>query len=217
MGMRHVAVTGALAAMLVACAPAGEGSGVTAAPDPGAASSALRVAVVGDSLSFGDSAVFTQEGLGEGSYLFWALGDDAVLAGGTAVPGATSLHQLERVTPVVADVLILALGTNDLAWGIPFEETASALVEIAGVIEAPRVLLLSIPPLSDGYGLDTAAYNRRLRALAEGHGWEWVDAAAAIREDDGWAPDATDDGVHYTRSAARAVGEEVGRALRDGS
>ncbi|MDN4484160.1 SGNH/GDSL hydrolase family protein [Demequina lignilytica] len=212
--MRTVAAAGALAAMLVACAPADPGG---ATPGPSAASSPLRVAVVGDSLSFGDSSVFTQEGLGEGSYLFWALGDDALLAGGTAVPGATSLHQLERVTPVEADVLILALGTNDLAWGLPFEETASALVSIAGVVDAPRVLLLSIPPISDDYGLDTTAYNRQLRALAGEQGWEWVDAAAAIREGAAWAPGATDDGVHYTVEAARKVGEAVGKALRSGS
>lgn len=216
MGLRGAALTGALAAMLVACVPADPGGTGGSTPDPTRASSPLRVAVVGDSLSFGDSATFTQDGLGEESYLRWALGDDAVLAGGTAVPGATSLHQVERAEPVAADVLILALGTNDLAWGLPFEDSEAALTQIVATVGVERVLLLSIPPVDPAYGLDATAYNRQLRRLAHDQDWEWVDATAAVRDGRDWAPGMTSDGIHYTVAGAQAVGAAVGDALRTG-
>ncbi|WP_172664135.1 SGNH/GDSL hydrolase family protein [Demequina rhizosphaerae] len=174
-----------------------------------------RVAVVGDSLSVGFSPSFTADGLDRTSYLYAALGDDAVLAGGTAVPGATSLHQRSRAEAVEADVLILALGTNDLAWGLPFDETAGALRDIAATVgPPPRVILLAIPPLEPELGPTTPVYNAWLSALAEAEGWEFVDAPAPVRDGDGWAPGMSNDGVHYTARAARLVGEKVGRALR---
>ncbi|WP_296664628.1 SGNH/GDSL hydrolase family protein [Demequina sp.] len=204
-----------LAVALTACAP-GEGAGGAASADgcaQGAASSPLRVAVVGDSLSYGTSAAFTPDGLDESSYVWWALGDDAVLAGGTAVPGATSLDQRERAGAVDADVLILALGTNDLAWGIAFDQTSQALRDIAAVVGAPRVLLLAIPPLDPEIDPTTPVYNRQLRRLADAEGWTYVDAPAGAREGDGWAAGMTGDGVHYTVAGARIVGEAVAAAL----
>ena len=218
MGVRSGALAGLLGVMLVACAPSGEGGGTPAAPGwPYSPEDPLRVAVVGDSLSFGDSTAFAQDGLGPGSFVFWALGDDAVLAGGTAVPGATSVEQAARVTPVEADALILALGTNDLWRGLPFARTAEALTQIAAAVPAPRVVLLSVPPMDEDFRQDTAGFNRQLRRLAGEQGWEFVDAAAAVRDGDAWAAGATSDGVHYTESGARAVGARLGEALRAGT
>ncbi len=217
MGVRRAALAGALGLMLTACAADGAGTGASsgdAGAGPPDASSPLRLAVVGDSLSVGLSPDFTAEDLDESSYVYWALGDDVVLAGGTAEPGATSLQQRDRARAVAADVLVLALGTNDLAWGLSFDETAAALVDIEGIVGAPRVLLLSIPPLEPELGPTTPVFNRRLRRLAADQGWEFVDAAAAVRDGDAWAAGMTTDGVHYTVEAARAVGEALGAALR---
>ncbi len=151
-------------------------------------SSTQRIVVVGDSLAVGDSTAFTPAGLGRGSFVHAALGTDVVLVGGTAVPGATSLQQAARTTPAAADVLVLALGTNDLAWRLDFAQTADALEEIARVVDAPRVLVLAVPPLAPELQPTTAEFNRALRRLAASRGWEFLDAPAAVRVGDGWAP-----------------------------
>ncbi|WP_143058948.1 SGNH/GDSL hydrolase family protein [Demequina mangrovi] len=201
----------ALAMTMAACSPGGGGGSPTAGAE------VLEVVAVGDSLMFGDSTSFTAEGLGQGSFLWWALGDEARLAGGTAVPGATSVEQRDRVRaaePVPdADVLVLALGTNDLAVGLPFARTSEALIEIAALVDAPRTLLLTVPPIDLGGPVATAPLNARLAALAEAQGWELVDAPAAVRDGDGWADGMTPDGVHYTSDGARVVGEALGAAL----
>ena len=210
MGLRRALAAGVLGVVgltLTACAQGDEGGGA-------GGGGVMHVAVVGDSLSFGNSTSFTADGLGDESYVRWAFTDGIGLAGGTAVPGATSVQQAERVVPVDADALVLALGTNDVAWGLPFAQTAGALEEIAATVGAPRVLLLSIPPLDYGQEVDVAGFNRRLEALAADQGWEFVDATAPVREGDGWAPGMTIDGVHYTVDAARAVGEKLREALR---
>lgn len=215
MGLRRALAAGVLGLAMTACAP-GVSGGATDGGGTDGGAGVLHVAVVGDSLSFGNSTSFTADGLGDESYVRWAFTDGIGLAGGTAVPGATSVQQAARVVPVDADALVLALGTNDLAWGLPFEETSGALAQIAATVGAPRVLLLSIPPLDYGQEVDVAGFNRRLEALAAEQGWEYVDATAPVREGDGWAPGMTTDGVHYTVEAARAVGESLREALRNG-
>lgn len=207
--MKPVALAGLVGLALVACsAPA-----VDAGGSPSAAPADLRLAVVGDSLSAGFSRGFTQEGLHPSSYVYWVAQDPIALVGGTAVPGATSVEQQARTVPVAADVLVLALGTNDLFQRVPFEDTAQALREIASIVDAPRVMVLAVPPAQPEFAVTTPEFNRALRRLATAQGWEFSDAVAVVRDGDGWAPGMTTDGVHYTDDAARLVGEAVRAAL----
>ncbi|WP_162197270.1 SGNH/GDSL hydrolase family protein [Demequina pelophila] len=220
--MNRAALLSTLGLALAACAAGGGGGGD--APTTDAAS--IRLAVVGDSLSAGFSRDFSAGDIDGSSWVPYALGgggggdgdgDGVSFAGGTAVPGATAPQQLARAEPVDADVLVLALGTNDLAWRLPFEETAGALVDIAATVGAPRVMLLAIPPIEPEISPTTPVYNRQLRRLAADRGWEFVDAPAPVRDGDAWAPGATTDGVHYTLESARLVGATVGDAIRAGA
>ncbi|WP_062304397.1 SGNH/GDSL hydrolase family protein [Demequina subtropica] len=224
-----------LAMAITACTVAetrtpGDGSAAAAPPSglpsassiaeqsPAAVAAPVEIVVVGDSLSLGDSTAFTADGLGEGSFVYWALGEDVRFVGGDAIPGATSTRMRDRllkgslVIPA-CDVLVLALGTNDLGFGVAFDDTSQALVSLAEGGAAPRTMLLAIPPYGREDQPPSVSYNQRLAMLASEQGWEFVDAAVPARDGGGWAEGMTSDGIHYSGDVVRLVGEVLADAL----
>ncbi|MFD1506967.1 SGNH/GDSL hydrolase family protein [Georgenia yuyongxinii] len=172
----------------------------------------VRLAAVGDSITASggplEGGVFN-----ENTWLSHVV--DAVevrWAGGWAQPGATTAAMLEGVVPVAgADVLVIMAGTNDSGQGLPFDTTADNLRHTAEVVGAPRVILASIPPREPAPEV-AADFNELLESLASEQGWEFVDVARGLRDDDGgWLPGLTDDGIHPLPDG-QAV---IGAAIRD--
>ncbi|KAA9150070.1 SGNH/GDSL hydrolase family protein [Microbacterium lushaniae] len=179
------------------------------APAAAAAEDPVRMAVVGDSLSEGDSADFSGGDFGDRSWLPWALDERVVFAGGWAVSGALTEAMAENVRPYDADVLVILGGTNDLALGIDLRDTQRHLVEIADTASVERVVLVGVPPID--FAPDTVGpYNQALRELAAERGWEFADAAAELRApDETFREGLTWDGLHPTAEGARLLGEAI--------
>lgn len=180
----------------------------TPAPTP-TPTMALRMAVVGDSISHGDSTDFSGGALGDFSWVRWAVDDRLTFAGGWAVPGALTEAMAQNVQPYDADVLVILAGTNDLAFGVAPDQTAAHLVQIAQTSGVGRVVLVGIPP--NDFGADAVTrYNAALQGLAAEQGWEFADAAAALRtEHNTYREGLTWDGVHPTVEGARLLGEAI--------
>jgi phospholipase/lecithinase/hemolysin len=180
-----------------------------AATGPPAQSEPVRMAVVGDSISYGDSADFPGGALGDASWVRWAVDERLVFAGGWAVPGAVTEAMAENVRPYDADVLVILAGTNDLAFGIPAEQTMANLARIAETAGVGRVVLVGIPP-NDFLADAVTHYNAALRSFAAEQRWEFADAAAPLRADGNtFGEGMTWDGVHPTVDGARLLGEGI--------
>lgn len=198
---------GALAAALAAVA-------LTSSPEE--SEDAVRMAVVGDSLSQGDSRDFAAGDLGELSWVPWALGDGVEFAGGWAVSGSTTAQMLAAVEQYDADVLVVLAGTNDLALGVDPDETAANLARIVEVADVPRVVLVAIPPNDFRSGDEVSRFNAALAQLAQRNGWEFADASAPLRtEDNRFREGLTIDGIHPSVEGARLLGEGIRAAVRE--
>jgi hypothetical protein len=170
---------------------------------------AVRLAVVGDSISHGDSPDFAAGVLGEYSWVRWAVDDRLVFAGGWARVGALTEEMAANVQRYDADVLVVLAGTNDLAFGVQPEATAVNLVNIAETAGVPRVVLVGIPP-NDVGGLAVTRYNAALKRLADSRGWEFVDASAELRaEQNTYREGLSVDGVHPTVQGAKLLAAAV--------
>ena len=189
-------------------------------PDPApaagtAATDAVRLAVVGDSITEADSPDFDSGRLGPESWVHHTVARDVVLAGGWARWGATTAQMAAAVEPVEADVLVILAGTNDVGSGEPAGNTRDNLREIAHVVGAPRVVLSAVPPIDAAPHLATEL-NAELEDLAAQEGWDWVDAPAGLRDGDRFAPSMASDGLHPTEAGARVLGEAIREAVLDG-
>ncbi len=178
------------------------------AETPSPADQPLALAVVGDSISEADSYNFSAGALGPGSWVSHAVGDGVRFAGGWAVSGALTSQMARGAKPVDADVLVILAGTNDVYRGLPFDACGANIRSIADTVGARRVVVSSIPPIDFERALVTA-YNEYLQALARASGWEFVDAAAGIRQGDRFAEGMSRDGVHPTVRAAQAIGGAI--------
>ncbi len=200
-----------LALVLACCGPAqrDEATEPSMAPtSPGA----MRLAVVGDSITDADSRDLSGGRPGPGSWVFYAAGGEVAFVGGWAEWGATTAQMAAAARPVPADVLVILAGTNDAGSGVPFAQTAAHLVAVADAVGAQRVVLSAVPPIDAAPEVATEL-NARLSGLARDHGWEWVDAAAGLRDGDRFAPGMSTDGLHPTRAGARVIGGAVRDAL----
>jgi lysophospholipase L1-like esterase len=172
----------------------------------------VHLAAVGDSITASGGRL--EDGIFNGNTWLSHVVDgvDVRWAGGWAQPGATTAAMLAGVEPVPdADVLVIIAGTNDSGQGVTFDITADNLRQIVDVVDAPRVILSSIPPREPAPEL-ADDLNELLRPLAAEQHWEFVDAAAGLRHDDGgWLPGLTVDGIHPV-PAGQAV---IGAAIRD--
>jgi lysophospholipase L1-like esterase len=214
------AVLGAVLLTTAGCT--GQVAPPTAARVTQASADPVAVVAVGDSITEMDSPDFDAGQIGQGSWAWWAIGHGVAVLGGWAHAGATTDDMLEGVQNAGVgdphpDVLVLMGGNNDIDWGIPAEDTLDDLVQVAALVHARRVVLSAVAP-EDGLGEQTLALDARLAALAQQHGWQYVDPMTGCRDADGdYEPGTTLDGVHPTEQAAAAIGAALHEALADPS
>ncbi|MFF2274537.1 SGNH/GDSL hydrolase family protein [Agromyces sp. NPDC058126] len=212
-------------AVLAACSSTG-GAGSDGATSSGAASpSADRTdsmarptsfAVVGDSITDANSPDLAGGDLGSESWAAYAFEAGADFAGGWAEWGAPTSYMADSVAAVDTDVLVVLAGTNDLAFGVPFDESAANLDRIVATVGIDDVVVSSIPP-SDAFPEAAVQYNEQLEALADDRGWRFVDASAGLRTADGrYADGMSYDGLHPSEQGARVLGEAIAAELLAG-
>ncbi|MBO0594594.1 SGNH/GDSL hydrolase family protein [Nesterenkonia sp. E16_7] len=209
--MALIMVVGILAAVI-----AGALVMTTAEPGPDAVEP-QALAVVGDSNTEMDSPDFAAGQIGEDSWVSTVLAAGHRFAGGWAVAGSTSVDQAAGLEAVQdAEVLLVMTGTNDLAQGVPFEQTAPSLEEIVAEAPAERVVLLAIPPRDEETTPSSTEFNVSLQNLAEDQGWEYFDGLEFLRgPEGGFVEGTTDDGVHLTPEAQDEFGETVADYLAE--
>ncbi|WP_395244139.1 SGNH/GDSL hydrolase family protein [Agromyces sp. MMS24-K17] len=209
LGIRTLALAAVAAALLVGCsAPGG-----TVEPEPSAEARGIRFAAVGDSITAADSADFAAGDLGAASWATYAVADGFTFGGGWAEWGATTARMADSVRPYGADVLVLLAGTNDVAFAVPFADTAANLDRIVDRAGIDDVLVVSIPPM-DALPAGADEHNDRLADLADDRGWRFVDASAGLRTSDGRFRDGlSSDGLHPTEAGAAVLGAAIAAEL----
>ncbi|MFF2493494.1 SGNH/GDSL hydrolase family protein [Agromyces sp. NPDC058064] len=226
-GARAFAVVISVAAGvgLAACSPSG-GSGPQGATGPAETSpstdatapsaATTSFAVVGDSITDANSPDLAGGELGSESWVTSAVEAGLDFAGGWAEWGATTAFMADSVSAYDADVLVVLAGTNDLAFGVPFDASAANLDRIVERVGIADVVVSSIPP-ADAFPAAAVEYNERLGALADDRGWRFVDASADLRTVDGrFADGMSYDGLHPSEQGARALGEAIAAELLAG-
>nr|WP_240898368.1 SGNH/GDSL hydrolase family protein [Agromyces luteolus] len=197
---------------MVGCA-ASAPSDRTGAPEASVGRALGTFAAVGDSITDADSRDFATGDLGPASWATYVVDDGFVFTGGWAEWGATTERMAQSVAPVEADALVVLAGTNDLAFGVPFEESAANLDRIVDAVGIGDVLVVSIPPM-DAYPDGVTEYNERLDDLADDRGWRFVDASAGLRTLDGrFVEGMSSDGLHPSEEGARVLGTAIAAAI----
>lgn len=205
----------ACASMIVGCSAPGPADGTTL-PETSAVAAHGTFAAVGDSITDADSPDFAAGDLGAASWATYVVDDGFAFAGGWAEWGATTAMMVASVERIEADILVVLAGTNDVAFGIPFDESAANLDRIIDAVGIEDVVVVSIPPM-DAFPDGVEAYNERLDDLAGDRGWWFVDASAGLRTTAGSYRDGMSfDGLHPSVDGARVLGEAIAAGLREG-
>lgn len=203
----------AFASMTIGCSAPGPADG-SGSPEASAVAAHGTFAVVGDSITDADSPDLAAGDLGAASWATYVVDDGFAFAGGWAEWGATTAMMAVSAGPIEADVLVVLAGTNDVAFGIPFDESAANLDRIIDTVGIEDVVVVSIPPL-DALPAGAETYNERLEDLAGDRGWRFVDASAGLRTADGRFGDGMSfDGLHPSVDGARMLGEAIAAELR---
>ena len=214
---RRIAAALAVAAgasMIVGCSTQGPADGADS-PEASAVAAHGTFAAVGDSITDADSPDFAAGDFGAASWVTYVVDDGFAFAGGWAEWGAPTAMMADSVGPIEADVLVVLAGTNDVAFGIPFDESAANLDRIVDAVGIEDVVVVSIPP-TDAFPNGVKSYNVRLDDLAGDRGWRFVDASAGLRTADGrFGEGMSSDGLHPSVDGARVLGEAIAAALRE--
>lgn len=206
---------------LAACSPsagsvqdqASSPPATSASPDPTTPSVLPSFAAVGDSITDANSPDLPGGDLGTESWTTYVVAAGFEFAGGWAEWGAPTSLMADSVTAYDADVLVLLAGTNDVALGRPFAESAANLDRIVATVGIDAVVVSSIPPM-DALPDGAAQYNAQLESLAADRGWRFVDASAGLRTADGrFLEGMSYDGLHPTEQGARVLGEGIAAVL----
>lgn len=206
----------ACASLIVGCSAPGPADPTTL-PEASAAGAHGTFAAIGDSITDADSPDFGAGDFGAASWATYVVDDGFAFAGGWAEWGAPTATMADAAAPIDADVLVVLAGTNDVAFGIPFDESAANLDRIIDSVGIEDVVVASIPPM-DAFPAGVDEYNERLEHLAGDRGWRFVDACAGLRTADGRFSDGmSSDGLHPSADGARVLGEAIAAELRDGS
>jgi lysophospholipase L1-like esterase len=210
-----VLAVAASVSMIVGCSAPGPAADGTASPEASAVAARGTFAAVGDSITDADSPDFATGNFGAASWATYVVDDGFTFAGGWAEWGATTAMMADAVAPIEADVLVVLGGTNDVAFGIPFDESAANLDRIVDTVGIEDVVVVSIPPM-DAFPDGVEEYNERLDDLADDRGWRFVDASAGLRTADWRFGDGmSSDGLHPSADGARVLGEAIAAELRE--
>lgn len=176
---------------------------------------AVGLVAVGDSITAADSPDFSAGELGAASWVNYVVGEGVELVGGWAAWGATTGEMADNVEPADGDVLVVMAGTNDVALGTPFTESAENIAQIAATVGARDVIIAGIPPI-DHAPENAASFNHSLREFANHRGWQWVDAGASVRTGENrFARGMASDGVHPTAAGAKRLGESIAAVINE--
>lgn len=160
--------------------------------------------------AFGDSLTATPDF----TWVNGAVNADVTHVGGFSHGEYRSYQVAENTVPVVADVTVVMVGTNDVSndmWRVPLEVTLSAIRDIVVKSGAERAVIAAMPPRSDDFPVEAARLNADIRAYVTDMGWFWVDPWTQFRTAGGrWRFGCSFDGIHPTR----AVGKVAGKWMR---
>jgi lysophospholipase L1-like esterase len=220
-----------LLAAVAGCGPAADdGRSGTAAPatttasgDPAPPTTApappRTFVAVGDSITAGATAVsqslVEDRVQGDASWLPAAEQASGVdLVAGWAVPGATTADMLAGVEPTdwTADVVVVMAGTNDLARGVPWQESAAAIEGVVAAAGAPAAVVVAIAP-NDPRPAARNGFNAALAELAGRNGWTYLDPWTEVDAGGSFTPGASPDGIHPAPAVAADAGHRIGRSL----
>jgi lysophospholipase L1-like esterase len=221
-------VAAVVLASVAGCGPAADDapprtatSAVPGSPAPATADTAAprTFVAVGDSITAGatdpSQPLVGDRVQGDASWLPAAEQESGVeLVAGWAVPGATTADMLAGVeaTDWTADVLVVMAGTNDLAQGLPWEESAADIEGVVATAGAPTVVVVAIAPY-DPLPAARNGFNAALADLAGRNGWTYLDPWTEVDAGGAFPPGASPDGVHLTPAVAADVGGRIGRSL----
>jgi lysophospholipase L1-like esterase len=150
------------------------------------------------------TTIFLGDSLTEaGNWAEWFPEVGAVNGG---VGGDTSELLLERLDDVVKQApgtIVLLIGTNDLAWRRPVEQTVrnieSILWKLHHELPETRILVQSVLPRDRELADRVKEINIHVRQFAPTVKAEWVDLWPALAEDDGEIrPEFSEDRLHLT-------------------
>ncbi|MBP7829033.1 MAG: hypothetical protein KA248_03865 [Kiritimatiellae bacterium] len=203
---------------------------VSAAGAPDAAGPRrLRVACVGDSITFGDrlddrareSYPAVLQSLLGGEYEVRNFGVNGATALRNGALPYWILPEFEAAKRFAPDVVVLMLGTNDShlrhrGERAQFETDLRDLARQFADLDGRPAMILNLPPPC--YGMMSAyAQNvlRReilpaIRRVADAEHWGVADVHAALTDRADWFPD----GVHPNAAGAAAIAQTVYRAVR---
>lgn len=169
---------------------------------------AVRVAIVGDSLTAGGGRLLS-DGLDANTWMTYARGDGVEWVGGWAKGGSTIEEQAAAVTPVAdVDVLVLMSGTNDVRKGIEFSRAAASYDAVVATIAPEHVVVAAIPPY-DRSPAAAALYQQALERHVLDRGWTWTDPWGFARDGLVFAAGTSPDGIHPTTAGYQRLGESL--------
>ena len=175
---------------------------------------AVRVAIVGDSLTAGGARLLS-DGLDANTWMTYARGDGVEWVGGWAKGGSTIQDQAAAVTPVAdVDVLVLMSGTNDVRKGIGFAESAASYDAVVATVAPRHVVVAAIPPY-DRAPAAAAVYQRALERHVLERGWTWTDPWGFARDGLVFAAGTSPDGIHPTTAGYQRLGESLRETILD--
>jgi hypothetical protein len=145
-------------------------------------------------------------------------------AGGYFGLGFNSKQVLSHIPPSRPDVLIVKLGTNDIAQGVRLSTVIANVKAIVAKVGPKHVILSAIVPSNlNSYGrthIDRAALgaqlNRALLATAKQFGWTYLDPDATFRTVyNRYRSGYTKDGTHPNTAGYRAESVVFRRVIID--
>ncbi len=208
--------------------------GAGPSPDPDragtpAGTESLGLEVYGDSLTVADSPSFRAGRTGPQSWAHHLPSHGVRMVGGSGRWGATAQDILAaHLQPRVrADLLVLFLGTNDLATagptdaaGLPgdhedFIKTLERIVERQGY-PPQRVVIVTVGPRDGGAAAPVEQWNRLTERAAADRGWHLLDPWPGLRTaDNRYAdPSLTTDGLHLDTAGAERLAAGMAAGLR---
>jgi lysophospholipase L1-like esterase len=223
-----------LLAVLTLSGCRGSGGGGPA-PDPGHAASPERsgpvvsLEVYGDSLTVADSPSFQDGETGPQSWVHHLGAHGMRMTGGSGRWGATAddieSQHLQQGAP--ADLLVLFLGTNDLAASGPVEgdgllgphqrfvRTLERIVARQGY-PPERVVVVAVGPRDGGAAAPVEQWNRLTAQAVADRNWHLVDPWPTLRTADNRFADSTltTDGLHLDTPGARQLAAGMAAGLR---
>lgn len=189
-------------------------------PPVSAATETIHFATAGDSITINNTVE---------NPMWWRQWDSSTILktspGGFAKSGYTSAQVLAEIPADIpgADVLVIALGTNDQRLEVPNSTTFANFVKIADKVGAPRVVVTAIPPSNifdqcgdRGCRTEQYVFNRDLSTFAYQQGWHFIDPWFKVRLlNNGWSePSATYDGRHPSKQSSLIAKHRIEQAIR---